>query len=681
MGIVVTAQFDRDGVFFAGESLRCSITFHYEKTTAVSTSSPLAGRRARNFSNLSTPSLISTNHSQRSSRVGSVSSISSQTSRLSPLPTTVGPGDRWPLPLDHLTATATSTLGPDPGGDLSVRTSLDSTQSVGLHSTDYQENWTPFGLPRLATPGPPAGRAATPQPPSAVSNTNTNTNYPLHLSAPGRSRAPSILSPASEVSRPGSPWGFPPDRAQSPCMSDRPDEQPTGPLLAGVVPPPSSIPQVQQVHRPLNGGNPSASSLGSWFGLWGSDEPSHRSETNHSTDPTTTTTTAEDPPVNGETARSVSLSESIWNRFPSMLRASSSERPGLNGANGSSDLSHMNRSSSSPHAASKPKRILWAFAQLAGTFGVDPALVQTAPFDPLQNTAMYRSAHHSTGTGGSGGAMGGGSLGTDTTPLTQLKSSSTTQSNSALAVGSQGRGGMASSTLFSRQWPTFSTPPSILLSDLSLLPGQSRTVTYQITLPKDLPPSFRGRSIRFNYSLVLVSQQNALNRKSHIVQVPFKVLPHIDERGGLPTYDLLSPIIRMGDEAIVVDKPETPLFPPGNFDAIDLQSNDFLRDVIQSTLKPTASGESSNDFTSEQSLSYQHAEHICRLRKRVILNLNNRAGQPVARIVLPKSTYQLGETVTGSITYLPSGAPCFQVSVWLESEEIVRPTIPPRPPA
>ncbi|RKO85110.1 hypothetical protein BDK51DRAFT_45049 [Blyttiomyces helicus] len=54
---------------------------------------------------------------------------------------------------------------------------------------------------------------------------------------------------------------------------------------------------------------------------------------------------------------------------------------------------------------SRREEISWAYAQMTGTFSVDPACVRLAAFEPLKSKVMYKA-----GGGGAGGG-GGGSLG------------------------------------------------------------------------------------------------------------------------------------------------------------------------------------------------------------------------------------------------------------------------------
>lgn len=96
-------------------------------------------------------------------------------------------------------------------------------------------------------------------------------------------------------------------------------------------------------------------------------------------------------------------------------------------------------------------------------------------------------------------------------------------------------------------------------------------VSYKLKLPNDIPPSHRGKAIRFTYSLVVGTQRANTTPSSgqgQVVQIPFRVLNHVSgkliqswysiththiaiEDGSRPIYDLMNPVVMYKDEAIV----------------------------------------------------------------------------------------------------------------------------------
>lgn len=79
-------------------------------------------------------------------------------------------------------------------------------------------------------------------------------------------------------------------------------------------------------------------------------------------------------------------------------------------------------------------------------------------------------------------------------------------------------------------------------------------VSYKIQLPNDIPPSHRGKAIRFNYYLVVGTQKASILKQptqGQVVQIRFRVLNHVSEDGSRPIYDLMNPVIQYKDEAVV----------------------------------------------------------------------------------------------------------------------------------
>ena len=81
--------------------------------------------------------------------------------------------------------------------------------------------------------------------------------------------------------------------------------------------------------------------------------------------------------------------------------------------------------------------------------------------------------------------------------------------------------------------PTLSMPPTILAVDLTLEPGESKTYDYTLPLPADLPPSFRGKAIRFSYTLLVGSNRapdvlaGETQQTSRLVRVPIRLYNNV----------------------------------------------------------------------------------------------------------------------------------------------------------
>ncbi|TPX68846.1 hypothetical protein SpCBS45565_g02868 [Spizellomyces sp. 'palustris'] len=198
------------------------------------------------------------------------------------------------------------------------------------------------------------------------------------------------------------------------------------------------------------------------------------------------------------------------------------------------DTWHSTRGSAPSPMGSKPESITWAYVQMTGHFSVDPAFIKASAFEALKSKVMYRSA---AVTGG--GVGGGGTLG-----ISSTKSSPNDRSAET------------------KNLPLYSTPPSILFTDLSLAPGESKTYKYEILLPANLPPSHRGKAIRFSYKLIVGIQRGGIAHRSQVIQLPFRVFSQVDDNGSRPIYEIANPVVINKDEAVVSTETVHHALPP-----------------------------------------------------------------------------------------------------------------------
>ncbi|KAF5376951.1 hypothetical protein D9615_007252 [Tricholomella constricta] len=99
--------------------------------------------------------------------------------------------------------------------------------------------------------------------------------------------------------------------------------------------------------------------------------------------------------------------------------------------------------------------------------------------------------------------------------------------------------------------PTFEIQPAMLAVDLSLLPGESRSYTYTTVLPDNLPPTFKGRALKFSYELVIGTCRAgpssgpgsaSANSVSRIMKVPIRVYNNVVVGRNPRPYDVLWPL-------------------------------------------------------------------------------------------------------------------------------------------
>ncbi|KAF9359288.1 hypothetical protein BGX26_012668 [Mortierella sp. AD094] len=289
------------------------------------------------------------------------------------------------------------------------------------------------------------------------------------------------------------------------------------------------------------------------------------------------------------------------------------------------------RSLQSQGQGSKKESLLWGSVQVVGQFMVDGSFIQQQSFESLKTKTMYRP----TGSSG-GGAIGGGTLGTVNTS----------------------------------DW-------------------RDRANTYQIEIPADLPPSHRGKTIRFAYNLVLGVQRGSVHTPAKSVQLPFRLYNNISEQGTRPVYDLMSPVILHKDTAIsnVVGQERPTEKANDNSQQERKQFEDYVAELIKN-IKPNGeefSPTQARELTRRESDAYKDEETVLSrtcLEKVALLSRSTSAASydicknnvPVAKLSLIKTRFKLGETVHGVISFTAREIPTYQISVTLETIEAIEPT-------
>jgi hypothetical protein len=309
-----------------------------------------------------------------------------------------------------------------------------------------------------------------------------------------------------------------------------------------------------------------------------------------------------------------------------------------------------------------PETLMMGYAQAAGTFMLDGSLVNQAPFEEIKRKALV------SGQGG-GGVVGIERKKRESGLLGAFGFSNIGESLGGL-LGGRELSSMKEmrSVANPRSMPLLGMPPSILFVDLQLAPGESKSFSYSFTLPKGLPPSHKGRAVKFSYQITIGIQRSASSSGQKIcsVDVPFRVFGTVTPQGQVLAYDLLSPFVYLRDQAhtkelkreqqdnpasesdltsfltyanVLLEQmsstssgllsPTGPLPPhvrrassisePANSkEAIDLA-------ILRSTQKSPAPGPNSLSLSSRFSIS--------------------RSSRPVATLFFPRTSYRLGETI------------------------------------
>lgn len=199
-------------------------------------------------------------------------------------------------------------------------------------------------------------------------------------------------------------------------------------------------------------------------------------------------------------------------------------------------------------------QVFWSYAHLEGTFEVEDELIKSAEFIEVKKSLL----------GGFGSALGGGTL-EEPRPAKGwrdwLWGNAEEEEEQSKSVGATLEERKLNS-LSEKTVPTFSSPPSILGVDLILEPGESKSCkfvseilipsrnktderssladTFSIRIPADLPPSFRGKAIRFSYHLVIGTNRTptgtmttvpargiSKESRSRVLRVPVRIYNHV----------------------------------------------------------------------------------------------------------------------------------------------------------
>lgn len=235
----------------------------------------------------------------------------------------------------------------------------------------------------------------------------------------------------------------------------------------------------------------------------------------------------------------------------------------------------------------------------------------------------------------------------------------------------------------------FEAPPAMLAVDLSLGPGEERSYVYTVTLPPNLPPTYRGRSLRFSYHLSVGACRataGSPSSQSRVMKVPIRIYNHVSV-GQLPRwYDLLTGSVEYG-EKLKEKIEEKPRGPPkisrASSPSASRGSVSDLRTYASLLLEPNSAALSAfpavHVTMDDQELTgtdggltgcREAVEDLTRVSKKVSYDVN-KDGVKVAVLTFVKSAWRLGETVLGVVELNDRGgrARILKLSAMLEAHE------------
>ncbi|ODQ50712.1 hypothetical protein SAICODRAFT_44288, partial [Saitoella complicata NRRL Y-17804] len=321
--------------------------------------------------------------------------------------------------------------------------------------------------------------------------------------------------------------------------------------------------------------------------------------------------------------------------------------------------------------------LLMGYAQLHGSFIVDESLVQASSFTDIKKRSII-------GTSSGGGVIG-------------IKKSTSSWGLRALS-GFLGGGGQSTvkemtQEASARDVPVLATPQSILFVDLRLGPGESRTYSYTFQLPRELPPTHKGKALKITYNLVIGVQKPGTQGVGR-VEVPFRVFANVNEFGKCPVYDMLSPFVLLRDTAVTAtansgrSTPRRPRLIGARSGsslsintAMQMQGMGSYHGQHERIPRPLKSPSQSRRQSFIRRISCREAIEEA-IRGGGIADISNtstydlaRNGVRVGHLTLARPAYKLGETITASLDFRQARIKCHHIRVTLESCEIVDPVM------
>ncbi|KAH6905798.1 Rgp1-domain-containing protein [Coprinopsis sp. MPI-PUGE-AT-0042] len=268
--------------------------------------------------------------------------------------------------------------------------------------------------------------------------------------------------------------------------------------------------------------------------------------------------------------------------------------------------------------------------------------------------------------------------------------------------------------------PTLETQPAMLAVDLRLRPGEEKSYTYTLSLPDNLPPTFRGKSLKFSYELIVglcrAGPGNSKHNISKLMKVPIRLYNCVRVDRPLKVYHLIWPLHKRMDMAMpvsqakVIDGPLVPsesVFstkersPPGMVGSLK-EIRDYAQRLVGSLPDVSADirGERvdgrnvdkdlearvrrqelirDDEDEEEPAIGCREAvELLTRTPKKASYDVT-KEGVKVAVLTLSKNSFRLGESVSGvvELNERSSRARVLQLSAFLEAHESLPSTISP----
>ncbi|KAJ1498751.1 hypothetical protein HMI56_004802, partial [Coelomomyces lativittatus] len=217
------------------------------------------------------------------------------------------------------------------------------------------------------------------------------------------------------------------------------------------------------------------------------------------------------------------------------------------------------------------------------------------------------------------------------------------------------------------EYPILINQPTLLFVDITLAPDQSREFIFHTLLPKSLPPTYRGKAVRFMYKVVVQVQPSGKFSKPWVSTAPFRLFSTIDSEGSLIKFDVLQPIILSESQGQVVD-PALPRNPP------TLKSPEEVLSLLQRLDEDINDEKELTPSSKDWVVSFQNGMTLRQIQTCLLQATSpvfdlSQSGASIAKLQLSRSVFRLGECIQGIVDFRASKKKMVHVSVGLESLE------------
>ena len=330
------------------------------------------------------------------------------------------------------------------------------------------------------------------------------------------------------------------------------------------------------------------------------------------------------------------------------------------------------------------------YAHLNASFTLDGSLVDQSQFEEVKKKGFL-------GGQGGGGVVGVNKARPTNSFLGSFNFNSIGESFNSL-VGADGMSSVKemNAVTNSRSIPLVSTPQSLLFVDLRLEPGEEKSYSFSCTLPRGLPSSYRGKSIKISYNILIGVQGIPGHRDVHKVRqvsVPIRVFSGVDSDGEVLGHDLMQPHVVLRDIARTTsidptEEHEKPLISSSKKNG---NNDDFLKyvDTLFDRNRRRQSSSGTMDVMAGAGDIPDATPTVLAINRAILISNQasassdsssnrfeiSRGGLRVAVVMIDRSLHRLGETVTAAIHFSDRDVSCASLHATLETTEKVSPSL------